>query len=421
MSILIQGGRLVDPSQDLDQVLDLRLDQGKIVEMAKDLDPQGAQVLEAHGSIVSPGFIDVHVHFRDPGFTHKEDLESGARAAARGGYTSVICMANTKPVINTVQDLKNFYQKAQDLPIRLYTVAALTRDLKGQELNDLEALAQAGAVAFSDDGFPLKDQALFEEALERTKKLGLTISLHEEDPALIDCPGFDQGPFAQSLGIQGAPSKSEDSFVQRDCALALSHQAPIDIQHLSSADSADIIARYKSLGAPVVCEVTPHHFSLNRDAAQVYGSLAKMNPPLRSQDHVDRIKPHIAKGTIDFIATDHAPHSKEEKDQDLLKAPSGIIGLETALGLSIRELVQKGCLDYKTLVGLLSCHAADYFQLPGGSLKVGSPADIVIFDPHQDWLYESSFSKSSNSPFLGQRLPGKVLYTLCRGKIVYQA
>lgn len=421
MDLLIQGGRVVDPSQNLDDFLDLRIQKGKIVELGRHLKPEKSTILPAQGAIVSPGFVDVHVHFRDPGFTHKETLKTGAQAAARGGYTSVICMANTQPVMNTPKDLKHFYHKAKDLPIHLYTVAALSENLKGEKLNDLEALAEAGAIAFSDDGIPFKNQDLFQEALKRAKALGKIISLHEEDPQMIDCPGLDQGPLATSLGIQGAPTKSEDSYVKRDCALAASYQAPIDIQHLSSADSADIIAHYKAEGAPIFCEITPHHFSLNRDAVKTYGSLAKMNPPLRSQDHVDRLKAHLAKGTIDFIATDHAPHTKEEKDRPLLKAPSGIIGLETALSLALRELVFQNYIDYSRLISLISTKACQVFHLPGGNLQLGSPGDITIFDPQSTWLYESSLSKSANSPFLGQELPGKVLYTLCRGKIIYQA
>ena len=420
MSLVIQSARIIDPSQGLDQVLDLKIEDGKIAALGENLDPQGSDILEAEGLILAPGLVDVHVHFRDPGFTQKEDLETGARAAARGGYTAVICMANTQPVINTVEDVKAFQARAQESPIRLYTVAALTKDLKGRELNDLEALAQTGIPAFSDDGFPLKNENLFKEALLRTKKLGLPISLHEEDPDLIDRPGFDAGPFARDLGIQGAPVESEVRMVERDCQLALETGGAIDIQHLSSGQAAKIIARYKEMGAPVVCEVTPHHFSLTREALKDHGSLAKMNPPLRSQEEKDLLLDHIARGTIDFIATDHAPHTMEEKNKPILEAPSGILGLETALSLAIQHLVKPGLIDYSRLIDLMSTKPARYFRLEGGTLRVGHPADLVLFDPEATWSYDHSLSKSQNSPFLGDLLPGKVFYTFCRGKLIFK-
>lgn len=421
--ILIKNGRVVDPASGIDEALDVVLEDGRIKALGKFPKTEAyEEVIDAAGKIVAPGLVDIHVHFRDPGLTYKEDIVTGAAAAAAGGYTTVVCMANTKPVVDSVETLSDLRTRARELPVQVLNAAAVTKGLKGEELTDMRALRAAGAAGFTDDGIPIADTALLFEAMKRAKELDVPISLHEEDPALIASAGINQGAVSRQLGVGGAPALAEEALVARDCALALRAGARVNIQHLSSRVSVDIIRAMKGLGASVFAEVTPQHFSLTERAVVERGTLAKVNPPLREEADRYALIRGLKDGTIDFIATDHAPHSREEKERDLNQAPSGMIGLETALALGITNLVRKGHLTMLQLLEKMTVNPARFYKLGCGTLKVGGPADMVIFDERERWTVEAEDfrSKSRNSPFLGMELYGRVHYTICGGRVVFR-
>ena len=418
--MIIKNGRVLDPESGLDGRMDLRIRDGIICEMGENLEPGEDDVVEAGHFAVGPGLIDGHVHFRDPGLTYKEDIYTGAAAAAAGGFTAVICMANTKPPVDTPETLSYVLEKGAKTGIRVMSCAAVTKGMEGQELTDMKALAAAGAAGFTDDGKPILDELLAVSAMKKAKELGLPLSFHEEDPAFIANNGINQGEAARALGIQGSPAIAEDVMVARDCMLALYTGARINVQHISSAHSVALVRAAKAMGADVWAEATPHHFTLTEDAVLKYGTLAKMNPPLRREEDRSAIIEGLKDGTIDMIATDHAPHSREEKERPLTQAPSGIIGLETSLALGITHLVQTGHLSLLQLMEKMSLNTARMYRLDLGRIKVGMPADLVIFDENEKWTPVQYRSKAENSPFTGTVLSGKVKYTICRGKIVYQ-
>lgn len=419
--ILIKDGRVIDPLSHTDEVLDIIVDGSNITHIGKyQRSDEFETIIEARGCIVAPGFVDVHVHFRDPGFPNKETIESGAQAAAHGGFTSVVCMANTLPPVDTVETLQYVMERAKKAPIHVYSVAALTKGMRGEELVDMQALVSAGAVGFSDDGLPIKNGKLCREAMIQAKALGVPISFHEEDPSYIVSSGINQGTISKAMEVGGAPNVAEDVMVARDAMLALDTQAPISIQHISSGNSVALVRLAKSLGAPIAAEATPHHFTLCEDAVLKHGSLAKMNPPVRTTEDRYHIIEGLKDDTIEIIATDHAPHTADEKAKGLAASPSGIIGLETSLALGITSLVRKGSLTISRLIEKMSLKPAEFYHMDAGYLKEGGPADIVIFNEQELWTPEGFASKSSNSPFIGTPLFGRVHYTICTGRIVYQ-
>ena len=414
----IRNGRIMDPETGLDQTGDVLLDGNQIVKIGKVEDAaDDCQIIDASGQIVAPGLIDVHVHFRDPGFTYKEDLTTGAAAAAAGGFTTVVCMANTKPVVDSVEIYEEIAERCKKLPIRVLHAAAVSKGFQGKELVDMDALYKAGVKGFTDDGLPLMNENVVRKAMEKAKELDVPISLHEEDPAYIKQPGVNQGKVSKQLGYGGASYMAEAVMVKRDCQLALETGASVDIQHISSAQAVEYVKEAKEKGAHVTAEASPHHFTLTEEAVLKYGTLARMNPPLRTEEDRMRIIKGLQEGTIEVIATDHAPHSKEEKEKSLAEAPSGITGLETALGLGITELVDKGYLSMMELLEKMTVNPAKLYHLPQGRLQEGCPADLVIFDPEEEWIVKDYKSKASNSPFTGWKLKGKVKYTICDGKI----
>ena len=414
----IRNGRIMDPETGLDQTGDVLLDGNQIVKIGKVEDAaDDCQIIDASGQIVAPGLIDVHVHFRDPGFTYKEDLTTGAAAAAAGGFTTVVCMSNTKPVVDSVEIYEEIAERCKKLPIRVLQAAAVSKGFQGKELVDMDALYKAGVKGFTDDGLPLMNENVVRKAMEKAKELDVPISLHEEDPAYIKQPGVNQGKVSKQLGYGGASYMAEAVMVKRDCQLALETGASVDIQHISSAQAVEYVKEAKEKGAHVTAEASPHHFTLTEEAVLKYGTLARMNPPLRTEEDRMRIIKGLQEGTIEVIATDHAPHSKEEKEKSLAEAPSGITGLETALGLGITELVDKGYLSMMELLEKMTVNPAKLYHLPQGRLQEGCPADLVIFDPEEEWIVKDYKSKASNSPFTGWKLKGKVKYTICDGKI----
>jgi dihydroorotase len=418
--MLIKNGYLIDPASQTAQKADLRIEDGFISRIAAEITPDASEeVIDASGLVAAPGLIDTHVHFRDPGFTYKENLHTGALASAKGGFTSVICMANTSPVVDNVQTLLDIGRRAKEEKIRIYQAASVSRSLKGEELTNMEELADSGACGFTDDGIPIRSAAFLYEAMEKAASLDLPISLHEEDPSFIKNNGINHGPVSDKLGIYGSPSIAEESLVARDCLLALRSGAHVVIQHISSGRSVELVRMFRSMGARLHAEATPHHFTLTEDAVLEHGTLAKMNPPLRTEEDRQAIIAGLADGTIDIIATDHAPHSREEKERSITAAPSGIIGLETSLALGITTLVRPGHLSLMQLLEKMTVNPARLYHLPSGELKEGRAADIVLFDPEERWTPTEYASLSANSPFTGRELFGKVKLTICRGEIIY--
>lgn len=417
--ILIKNGRVINPQTKFDEIADILIEDNKVKKIGKIDDIEVDQVIDAKGMIISPGLIDVHVHFRDPGFTYKEDIESGSQAAAAGGFTTVVCMANTVPSVDNVETLSYILDKAKNAPIHVLQTSAITKGLKGRELVDMETQIASGAVGFTDDGIPIMNAGVLHEAMLRAKELNVPISLHEEDPSLIKESGVNYGAVSQQLEFGGAKRVSEDIMVARDCMLALDTGALVDIQHISSKNAVELVRHAKAMGANVVAEACPHHFSLTEEDVLTYGSLAKMNPPLRTKEDRAAIIAGLVDNTIEIIATDHAPHSREEKEKGLQKAPSGIIGLETALALGISNLVNAGHLTLMQLLEKMTINPAKLYHLETGYLAEQGPADLVIIDPNETFTLTSSKSKSINTPFLGQELTGKVKYTICNGGVVY--
>lgn len=419
--MLIKNGFVINPAAKTQGEYDIRITDGIISEIGELTAADGEEVIDAAGNIVAPGLIDTHIHFRDPGFTHKEDLHTGSLAAAKGGFTSVICMANTKPVVDSVETLTDILERAKAEDINIYQVGSVTYGLKGKEMTDFEALAAAGAAGFTDDGIPIMDATLCFRAMERAAALDLPISLHEEDPAFISQNGINHGIASKHYGIEGSPSIAEESMVARDCLLALKTGAHTVIQHISSGTSVALVRNAKAMGANIHAEATPHHFTLTDKAVIKHGSLAKMNPPLRTEKDRLEIIEGLKDGTIDLIATDHAPHTADEKAAEpMWAAPSGITGLETALSLAIKSLVEPGHMSMMQVLEKMTSNPAALYKLPGGDISEGKPADIVIFDPEEEWTVSEFASKSSNTPFTGEDLPGIVRYTICGGKIIYE-
>ena len=420
--IFIQNGRILDPKSKTDVVMDLVIDHGKIIAMESGSKPSEKDlVIDAAGLVVAPGLIDVHVHFRDPGLTYKEDIQTGALAAAKGGFTTVVCMANTKPPVDNPETLEYILSQGRKTGINVLSAAAVTVGMKGSELVNMEELKKRGAVGFTDDGMPILDASLAKRAMDEAARLNVPLSFHEEDPAFIENNGINQGIVSHQLGIGGSPALAEDVMVARDCMLALHTGAVVHIQHISSGNSVRMVRLAKNLGARIVAEVTPHHFSLDETAVLKHGTLAKMNPPLRTELDREEILHGLQDNTIDIIATDHAPHSPEEKSRPLTEAPSGIIGLETSLALGMTNLVHPGHLSLLQLIEKMSLNPARLYSLDKCCLSPGADADIVIFDPNELWTVTEFASKSSNSPFIGERLFGKIKYTICNGKIIYNS
>ncbi len=422
--MIIRNGFVIDPETGREEIADILIEEGCIVKICPvgQLECSGDAELNVEGMVVAPGLVDVHVHFRDPGFTYKEDIETGAKAALSGGFTSVVLMANTKPAVDNEDTLSYVIEKGKTTDLRVYTCAAVTKGLGGKEMVDVDGLFDKGAVGFTDDGIPIMDADLMRKAMEATAKLQVPISLHEEDPSLITNNGINRGEASEHFGIGGSPREAEISLIERDLQLALETGAILNIQHISTREGVELVRKAKNdpRGKNIHAEATPHHFTLTQEAAIKHGTLAKMNPPLREEADRQAIIKGLQDGTIDIIATDHAPHSKEEKEKPITEAPSGIIGLETALSLGITELVDKNLLTMKELIAAMSTNPAKLYGLEAGSVEEGKAADLVIFAPQESYTVEGFFSKSSNSPFVGQTLKGVVHYTIVNGEIVYQ-
>lgn len=466
--LLIKNGYIMDPKSGKSGIFDILIEKKRINKIdtfidENDLFPEQQkelEIIDANGMMIAPGLVDVHVHFRDPGFTYKEDIYTGAKAAAKGGFTSVILMANTKPTVDNIDTLHYVIDKGNETNIHVYTCASITKGLQGKELVNMDTLKMEGAVGFTDDGIPIMDEDTVIAAMKKAKKLNVPLSFHEENPELITNNGVNRGKASAHYDIEGSPRAAEIDMIYRDLNLAGELDAPINIQHISSKEGVELVrqkkiemAKKKNIPLPlpkssedmiditntfdrmksttqmiptdvaqvlnIHAEATPHHFSLTEDAVIKYGTMAKMNPPLRTEEDRIAIIQGLKDNTIDIIATDHAPHSAEEKAKSITDAPSGILGLETALPLGITNLVKEGHLTYMQLLEKMTINPATMYHLDCGYIAEGGPADLVIFNENS-FTVEDFCSKSSNSPFKGETLTGEIQYTICDGKVVYK-
>lgn len=421
--VLIRGGRVLDPSADHDGIADVLIEDGSIAAVGRDLSSADCEVIDATGQWVAPGFVDVHAHLREPGQEYKEDLASGGRAAVAGGFTSLACMANTRPVNDDPSVTKYILDRAaKDSPARILPIAAATRGLQGEVMTEMVALREAGAIGFSDDGEVIMDAAVMRHVLEYSKLVGVPVIVHAEDCGLRGEGVVNEGVVSTRLGLPGNPVEAEEIHVARDIRLARLTGARLHIAHVSAAGSVDLIRRAKEEGLQVTAEVTPHHLTLTDEANSGFDTSTKMAPPLRSSRDVATVRRALAEGVIDCVATDHAPHAVYEKDVEFTAAPCGVIGLETAFAV-VCDLVRKDEITPLELMRRMSTSPARIFGVPGGTLEVGSAADVVIADPAAEWVYEplEGFSKSRNSPWAGQTLTGRVTATFVGGRLVYRA
>ena len=421
---MIQSVRILDPASGKDELGDILVEDGKIAALGC-LGPEApgidAQTVCGRGLVAVPGLVDMHVHLRDPGFTYKEDVISGCRAAAAGGVTSLLAMPNTRPVTDTPEIVAGILEKAQRADARVYIAAAITAGLKSETLNDLKALRNAGAIAVSDDGRPVTDTSLMAEAMKQAPEWGLLVTAHCEDLYLASGGIINEGEVSRALGVKGIPAAAEDCGTAREIALAAAYGVPVHICHVSTAGSVALVRDAKRRGVKVTAETCPHYFMLTEEALRGRDADYRMNPPLRTETDRAAIIEGLMDGTLDAIATDHAPHSPEEK-LDFEKAPNGSIGMETSLAAGITALVKPGYLSLAALVEKMSCVPAKILGIDAGTLRQGGPADIALFDEGETWMVDETrlHGKSRNTPFKGMELTGKVKMTICRGKIVYQ-
>ncbi len=420
--VLIRGGRLIDPARGVDEVTDLLIENGKVAGIGKNRKAEGATLLDAKGKVVAPGFIDLHVHLRSPGQEHKETILSGSRAAIKGGFTTVCTMANTDPVVDSGTVVE--YLQAQNARVGLVNLlpyAAVTMGLKGETLTEMGQLKAAGVVGFSDDGMPVMNAGVMRRALEYTRMTDLPVISHCEEKSLTGAGVIHEGCTATRLGVAGIPTESETVMIARDILLAEATGGRLHIAHVSTAVGVELIRVAKARGVEVTAEVTPHHLTLTEEALSHYDARFKMNPPLRTQRDLEGLRNGLRDGTLDAVATDHAPHALAEKEMDLAQAPFGVVGLETAVGVLLTELVHRGNLPLSVLIASLTSRPAQVLGIERGQLSVGSVADVTLLDPEVDWMVEAGdfASKGVNSPFLGWRLKGKVTDVLVKGKLVF--
>ena len=422
MNVLIKNGRVIDPSQAVDGTLDVLVENGLIKEIGPGLTaPAGVKTLDAAGKYVVPGLIDMHVHLRDPGLEYKEDIISGTKAAAAGGFTSVCCMPNTKPVIDNKAVVSYIINKAKNEGFcNVFPVGSITSGMAGDHMAEIGELKESGCVAVSDDGRPVVNSELMMRSLQYAKGIGIMVISHAEELSLVGQGTMNEGFTSTELGLKGIPRVAEDIATARDIMLAEYTGSPIHIAHVSTKGSVRIIREAKARGVHVTCETAPHYFTLTDDAVRGYNTNAKMNPPLREAADVAAIKEGLKDGTIDCIATDHAPHHLDEKDVEFNEAMNGIIGLETSLPLSLK-LVEDGVITLNQLIEKMSCNPSTILTLNRGTLKAGSIADITLIDPAAEWTVQKDAlaSKSKNSPFLGSRMKGAASATILAGIIVH--
>ena len=423
MKLLIQHGNLIDPVLNEERVMDILIENGQIAAISAHLEDPEAQVLDVSGMAVSAGLIDMHVHFRDPGFTEKEDIITGSRAAAHGGFTTVTCMPNTRPTVDSPEMVQYVYDRAKEgSGVHVLPIAAVSMGEKGTVLTDAKALKQAGAVALSDDGVPVQSANLMRDALICASRQQLAVLTHCEDADMVKNYAVNEGRISRQLGIPGRPAIAEEIMVMRDAMLAEETQTAVHICHISTGRAVDIVRKYKKKGVKITCETCPQYFTLNQREILEQGAMARVNPPLRTSRDVAAVLAGVKDGTIDCIVTDHAPHTAEENARGLEKAPSGMVGLETSLGITLTQLYHTGEMTLPEIIAKMTVNPARILNLDCGRLSAGSAADLTIFDPNEEWVVDAEkfASKGRNTPFNGRTLKGKVKYTIVGGKIIYQ-
>ena len=423
MKLLIKNGRVVHPVTSAVILQDILIEDGKIVLIERGLEAEADQVIDASGLAVSPGLVDMHVHLRDPGLTYKEDIITGSNAAARGGITAMACMANTSPTVDCPEQVQYVLDRAnQGSGVQIFPIAALSKGLRGEEPTDADALKKAGAIALSDDGNNVDNANLMRDVLIQAGQLDIPVLCHCEDTSMVEGRAVNEGSVSRQLWLEGRPAIAEELVVMRDAMLAEETGAHVHICHVSTARSVEIIRKMKKKGIHITCETCPQYFTLTEDEVLVQGSLARVNPPLRTAQDVKGIIAGLKDGTIDAIATDHAPHSAEEKARPLTRAPSGMVGLETSLALTLTGLYHSGKMELPDIIRRMSTNPADILHLPKGRMSLGVAADLTIFDPDQEWTIdpEQFASKGRNTPFAGKTVKGRVKYTIVDGQIVYQ-
>lgn len=422
MTILIKGGRLLDPATDTDEVLDLYIEDGMIVKREKNCKTRADRVVDARGKYVMPGLIDMHVHLRDPGFTHKGDVVTESRAAARGGYTTILAMPNTKPVVDNADVVNYVHQKAKNLGlVHVLQVGAITKGQRGEELADIPGMVRAGIPAISEDGKSVMDSRLVRDAMLLAKEHDIAVLAHCEDKSLVDGGVVNADENAGKAGLPGITNSVEDIIIARDIMLAKDTGAHLHLCHCSTENSVTMVRLAKQQGVSVSAEVCPHHFTLTSDDMVPGDTNYKMNPPLRTAADVEALRQGLSEGVMEVISTDHAPHSAEEKNTSMLRAPFGIVGMETAAALTHTELVLTGLLTPMQMVEKMSYNPARILHLPKGTLAEGSVADVTVFDPSCTYIIDKNrfWSKAKNTPFHGREVTGRVDMTICQGEIVY--
>jgi len=423
MKLLIRQGRLVDPVSGIGGTMDILIENGKIAVIGSSIQETDAQVIDARGLTVCAGLVDMHVHLREPGFEHKETIATGTAAAAAGGFTTVACMPNTRPTIDSPEQIAFVLERAKAAGhVQVLPIAAVSRGQLGAELTDFPGLRQAGAVAFSDDGVPVQSANLMRDALIQACRYGVPVLSHCEDADMVKNYAVNEGRISRQLRLPGRPAIAEELMVARDAMLAEETGGAVHICHISTARSVALVRRYKKKGVRITCETCPQYFSLTEDEILTKGTMARVNPPLRTRGDVEGIIEGLKDGTIDAIATDHAPHAAEEKAQELEKAPSGMVGLETSLAVTLTYLYHTGILPLSDIIRKMTMNPACILRIPKGRLAVGAEADLVLFDPDEEWVVEPDKfrSKARNTPFAGHRLKGKVKYTIAGGEVIYQ-
>jgi dihydroorotase len=421
--LVIKNGRVIDPSQDLDTICDIAIEDGVIREIARSINSTGSEVFDASGFVVAPGFIDMHVHLREPGFEHSETIETGSRTAAAGGFTSICCMPNTKPVNDSPTVTHYILERArQKAPVNVYPIGAITKDSAGEELASIASMKKAGIVAISDDGRPVMNARVTRRAMEQARSLNLPLIQHCEDLHLSAGGDMHEGVASTRLGLRGIPRASEDVMVARDILLAELTGVRYHVAHISSKNAVQMVAYAKAKGLPVTAEATPHHFALADSDIPPYDSNYKMKPPLRDACDVSAVTDGLVNGTIDAIATDHAPHPGDEKMQEFERCPFGILGLETAIALSLQHLYHSGKVKLPRLISAFTASPASILSLDRGTLRPGSVADVTVFSLDYEWTYDvnRSPSKSRNTPFHGQRFKGGAIATIVGGQVVWR-
>jgi dihydroorotase len=419
--LVLQGGRILDPSQQIDQEGDLVIEDGKIAGIVAPGSARGEITRDVRGKLVTPGLIDVHVHLREPGFEYKEDIESGTRAAAAGGFTAVCCMPNTNPAIDTAAVVRQIIERAQQVgSARVYPIAALTRGMEGGQLSEIADLKAAGAVAISDDAFPIQNAETMRRGMEYCAQFGLTLMTHNEEKTLTVGGVMNEGLTSTVMGLPGIPRVAEDIAAARNILLAQLTGCRLHLLHISTAGTVELLRQAKASGIAVTGETAPHYWTLTDAACEGYNTNAKMNPPLRTQEDNAAILRGLADGTIDVIATDHAPHAPHEKEREFDQAPFGILGLETCFACVYTHLVKPGVLSLSDAIAKMTSAPAQLFGLPGGTLQTGAPADVSVFDLETVWIVDpaQSRSKSRNTPFSGWQLQGRASFTVLSGRII---